>query len=576
MRDKKEFFNIIDGIDGKEFSAYSKLIGDFDFSRYVLKINQIPDKPDNDKTLFIVRVPQIISAFPPHLFNTPVRRTALEDLLTRKIAGQIESMAQFNEAGVSKRRFEIAQPGQKILPRTSMVITEEYVEARVYVSLPYINNRDKRAVSAEGCKDLFFEDLPEIVNGSLVYCNLDEQEVEEFVDLMEDADQIRQLLVTQGLVSFVSEGSMLSRSAGSDGPDFDSLNIFTVAEGDAYDIDVTNAGKVTGLGVSQGVTLILGSPYSGRKELVKAIASGIYNHIPGDGRELVVTVPDAVYVAAEPGRSIRKVDVSPFLGSAYEGADPSQYSAESADAFVSQAAATVESLEIGARVLVFDESDSDASFLSFDNRLAELTSDSEVKVHSLASRARQIADDLGVSLVIGGSSAVTELIPVADTILKVEGHEVRNITTEAKALAIQASTVSDDAARVTGMVEKSRWVIPSSIDPSAGKDDHYIEAFDEGTLFFGRSLIDLDGIEQIADTHQAETIGQIIYYAKLRYMDEGRPVREILDLIDRDLSTEGLDCLTREMRGDMVRPRRYEIAAALNRLDTLRISHLSD
>ena len=80
------------------------------------------------------------------------------------------------------------------------------------------------------------------------------------------------------------------------------------------------------------------------------------------------------------------------------------------------------------------------------------------------------------------------------------------------------------------------------------------------------------GLPQLADVYQARTIGRILYYAKLRYLDEPRSVREILDLVDRDLSTEGLESLTRDLRGDLARPRRYEIAAALNRLDTFRVA----
>lgn len=102
-----------------------------------------------------------------------------------------------------------------------------------------------------------------------------------------------------------------------------------------------------------------------------------------------------------------------------------------------------------------------------------------------------------------------------------------------------------------------------------------IEAASTELLDFGGCDLDLRGIVQLADAHQTSTIGLVLYYAKTRYMDEGRPIREILDLVDRDLSTEGLECLSRELRGDLARPRRYEIAAALNRLPTLRISRVS-
>ncbi len=71
-------------------------------------------------------------------------------------------------------------------------------------------------------------------------------------------------------------------------------------------------------------------------------------------------------------------------------------------------------------------------------------------------------------------------------------------------------------------------------------------------------------------------IGFVLYYSKLRYMDEGYPLREILDLVDRDLSNEGLNALSRDVRGDLARPRRYEVAAALNRLPAFRVSHVTE
>jgi predicted ABC-class ATPase len=572
MRDKEEFYSMLNSIDGKEFSEYSKLTGDFDFSRYVLKINQIQKEGEGRGTLFLVRVPQIIAGFPPQLFNTPVRRTALEDLLTRKIAAKIESIARYDEAGVSHRRMMIACPGQKILPRSSLIITEEYIEARVYVDLPAVEGR----IAAASARPIFFEDLPSIVNSSLIYCNLYEHEAEEFTNVMEDADHVRQVLSTRGWVSFVGEGALLPRAGQSDQPDYDHLVPLSVEDSLAVEVDVPNAGKVRGFGVPSGVTVIVGSVYSGRVELMHALASGIYNHIPGDGRELVITGPDAVYVTAEPGRSIQRVNVGAFLHERAGSTNMKQFSCAQADSCAAQAATTVEALEVGARVLLFDESDSSPEFLALDSRVAGLLPGVEQRVTPLSARARQIADELGVSLVIGGSASVAEFIPVADTVLRIEGFHIQDVTEEAKKVSVDTRAARVSPADIAGLAEKTRWIVPSSIDPSAGRFDAHIDAPDVHSLQFGRSSIDLRGILQLADVYQTRTLGRILYYAKLRYMDEPRPIREILDLIDRDLSTEGLESLTRDLRGDLARPRRYEIAAALNRLDTLRITRVAE
>jgi predicted ABC-class ATPase len=496
-----------------------------------------------------------------------VKRTAMEDLLIRRIADRIDQLATYDSEGISRRRISIAAPGQKILPRTSLVITDEYLEARLYIDFP---QRDG-VIPGDALKTVFFDDLPGIVNAAMLYCNLDEREVEEAVSLMEDADQVRQVLSTRGLIGFVAEGSLLGRISGTDLPDYEQLMPLAVDESCAVDIDVPNAGSMRGLGVSAGVTVVLGSEYSGRCELMKALASGIYNHMHGDGRELAITVSDAVYVAAEPGRSVQRVDLSAFAEAIPSGGDVRDYSSESADSFASQAAGLVESLEVGARVLLFDEADSAPAFLTRDERLAGLVGGADTTI-PLVARVRSIADELGVSVVVGGSTAVAEFITEADTVLRVDNFEIKDVTQEAKA-AFKGSSANDwPPADVAGLVEKMRWIVPSSIDPSVGKHDAFIEAPERDWIEFGRSLVDLQSVVQLADVHQTETVGQILYYAKLRYLDEGRPIREVLDLVDRDLSTEGLECLTRELRGDLARPRRYEIAAVLNRLDTLRIA----
>ncbi len=569
MRDKKEFLNIVNDISGKPVADYSRLIGDFDFSRYVLKVGQVQVEDLSAPTLFIVRVPQIIAGFPPHLFNTPVRRTALEDYLTRKIAVQIEGLTRYDRDGLSRRHLTIAVPGQKILPRTTLLLTEEYVEARIYLNLPVRQG----TIPGDLVLDIFFNELPAVVNGALIYCNVNTAELDQFVDIMEDADQLRQLLPTRGLVAFANEGALLARLGQTDYPDYENVTPLTVATELQVEMEAPNTGAIRGLGIPGGVTLILGDAYSGRIALMRALAAGIYNHIPGDGRDFVITVPDAVHISSEPGRSVQKTDVSLFV-QAMNGADFHEYTAAEADPFTAQASATVEALEVGARVLLFDEAASSASFLTRDARLDKLMPDAGKRLIPLAARARQLVDDLGVSIVVAGASSVAEFIPIADTVLRIDNYRVIDITREAKAMDMAGLHADGDSAQITALVERNRWVVPSSIDSSQGAQDLAIKALDINLLKFGRSTIELRDISQLADVHQTETIGLILYYAKLRYMDEGRPIREVLDLIDRDLSTEGLECLSRDLRGDLARPRRYEIAAAMNRLDTLRISHI--
>ncbi len=579
MKDKKEFYNLLTELDGQPFVEYRQLAGDFDFSRYVIKCTKIDFEGDDlFSPVFTVRVPQTIAEIPDYLFDSPVRRTAMEDLLVRRLSGNISRIANFDHNGIARRNIIVAAPNQVILPRNALVLTKEYIEVRVQIMLPVqnivIDGENVISVDGEMAQQIFFEDLPEVVSNSLLYCNIDSADADEFVNNMEDADRLRQYLGASGQVSFVADGALLTRMRGTDLPDYERLTPIEIEESLGEEVELPHAGVVSGLGIPNGLTLILGESNGGRIELTDAIAQGIYNHVPGDGREKVITVADAVNIRSEVGRSIQQVDISAFATELADGGNPSSYSSKSAGSFSSQAASTVEALEAGARVLLYDEHSSSSTFLSADTRVSSLLGKSSR--NTLAARARQMVDELGISMIVAGSSLVAEFIPIADKILKVENYKVSDITAEAKALDVVPSSVADDSVNLSSMLSRSRWVMPSSIDPSIGREDIVIHADEEDFLQFGRSLVDLGAVRQICDANQALAIGFVLYYAKLRYMDEGYPLREILDLVDRDLSNEGLNALSRDVRGDLARPRRYEVAAALNRLPAFRVSHITE
>ncbi len=579
MKDKKEFYSLLTELDGQAVTEYKQLVGDFDFARYVIKCGKIDfEAEDVLSPVFTIRVPQTIAEIPDYLFDSPVRRTAMEDLLLRRLASSITRIANFDHNGIARRHLLVSSPGQSILPRNALLLTKEYIEVRVRVVLPVqhalVEGSTMVTIDGEMAQQVFFEDLPEVVSNSLLYCNIDVAETDDFVNNMEDADRLRQYLGASGQVAFAAEGSLVPRLAGVDAPDYERLDPLDIDESLIEEVEVPHAGTVRGMGIPNGLTLILGESNGGRVDLMDAISQGIYNHIPGDGREKVVTVADAVSIRAEVGRSIQQVDISAFASTLSDGSNPSSYSSKSAGSFTSQAASTVEALEAGARVLLYDEHSSSSTFLSSDTRVSPLLGASSR--NTLAARARQMVDELGISMVVAGSSLVAEFIPIADKILKVENFRVSDITEEAKALEIVPSTVVDDTVNLSSMLSRSRWAMPSSIDPSIGREDIVIFTDEEDYLQFGRSIVDLNAVSQICDADQARAVGFVLYYAKLRYMDEGYPLREILDLVDRDLSNEGLNALSRDVRGDLARPRRYEVAAALNRLPAFRVSHVTE
>ena len=559
MKDRKECNDIISQIDGMDYAEYVQIIGDYDFTRYILKIIDVSPESLGDSVVFQIYVPQHVAGFPARLYNTPIRRTALEDLLIRRVVACIANGSRFDSRGLAVRRMQVSEPAPQILPRSVLKIADEHVELLLHVALPSVLGK----VDGASLRSMFFEELPDLIDGALVYCNLDDETVTKAIDLMDQADQLRQMLSTQGLVAFIPDGTGVEKNVQAGEYDFRADDSVAVT------MEVPETAPVRGIGVPAGITLIIGNEQQGRCELMNAIAMGIYNHSSADGRRLSVTVPDAVQVVAAPGRSVQHVNLSAFLRA--EGGEPAAtYSTDCADAFVSQAAGAIEALMVGARVLLFDEADSAPSFLCRDERLQPLMADEKTACIPLSLRARDIVDSLGVSLVVAGSTAVTDFISVADTVLYLRDGTVFDVTQRARELV--AGAIPEPTSGLAGIIDQVRWVVPGSVDPSCGVHDAFARSESIDRLQFGRSLIKLDGVSQIADRCQTETIGIIFEYVKERYLDQPRPIREILDLVDRDLSTEGLDCLTRELRGDLARPRRYEIAAALNRMPSLRIT----
>ena len=66
----------------------------------------------------------------------------------------------------------------------------------------------------------------------------------------------------------------------------------------AVELECPHRGRVRGMGIPRGVTLIVGGGFHGKSTLLDALQSGVYNHLPGDGREGVVTDRTACKVRA--------------------------------------------------------------------------------------------------------------------------------------------------------------------------------------------------------------------------------------------------------------------------------------
>ncbi len=87
------------------------------------------------------------------------------------------------------------------------------------------------------------------------------------------------------------------------------------------------------------------------------------------------------------------------------------------------------------------------------------------------------------------------------------------------------------------------------------------------SIDFGTEEIDVSLLAQLTDPGQARAIGDALLQLSRGLCDGRRSLPELLDAI------EGMDleALCAPGFGDRARPRRHEVAAALNRLRSLRV-----
>jgi len=320
------------------------------------------------------------------------------------------------------------------------------------------------------------------------------------------------------------------------------------------------------MGIPAGVTLIVGGGFHGKSTLLDAIAGGVHPHRPGDGRERVAALPATVLIRAEDGRSVRGVDISAFLGELPSGARASEFTTDKASGSTSQAAAIAEALETGARLLLMDEDRCATNFMVRDGRMQRLVPPSAEPIVPYVDRVRELYERHGVStiLVTGGSG---DYLETADTVIQMRAYEPHDVTARARQVAEETKSMRLDERRRPLQPPASRVPVRG---PAADGRDLRTGARGPRGLRIGDETLDLHALEQLAEAGQVRALGPLLKRAA-REMDGRLSLAELVDGIDRWLDERGIDALDRPVAYDMTRPRRFELAAALNRWRQLRV-----
>lgn len=551
-------------LDGRDYRHYQALLGSYDFDRFRLIVQQVPKDPFAPPHAGVYRVQTYRDdARVIGLENdTALRRTAFADFLARRLMDACRRIAKGRRGTGRSGLITIEPPGQAILARNSVVVSDAAVEVRCFIGLPAHGRR----IDASAAQVMLLEELPAIVDETLSREKTDSQTLIRHLDAATDAEALRALLEPLGLVAFVADGASLPRESGPcDRPQLAApLVPFRAPPSLSITVDLPHAGRITGLGIPTGVTLITGGGFHGKSTLLRALELGIYNHIPGDGRERCVSHHQTVKVRAYAGRAVVNTDIGMFIDRLPFGTDTRAFSTENASGSTSQAAAIVEAIEAGARVLLMDEDTCATNFMVRDNKMQQLVCRDDEPITAFIDRVRQLYRERGIStvLVLGG---VGDYFDVADHVIQMVNYQPVDVTLRAHQIAAACPVRRKSEGRVMPLHPRPRIPLADSIDPVNAFGKRSIRAQDPQRLIFGRQVIDLADLEQLTETAQTHAIGLAIEYGK-QYMDRHTPLRVVAERVVADMAEKGLDGISDRICGHLAGFRALELAFALNRL----------
>ena len=560
-----DFRDRLEALDRCSYQAYKSLRGEHPFAGFTLHVDSVQGDPFAAPSRLRVVVPQSIAGFPASLYTTASRRIALEDYLLRQFHQQAQVYSRHRGSGKSGL-ITIAPPSQAMLARTAVTVAETSVEVRFAVGLPAHGRR----IAGRQAAELLCDDLPKLVEHTLSYSQLDATAIQAQREVAETADWLRDQLSDRQLVAFVADGAILPRFSGVDERSLGSAAVpFQSPASLRVSLTRPNGEPITGMGIPRGITLIVGGGYHGKSTLLKAIEQGIYNHVPGDGREQVVTTATAVKVRAEEGRSVTGVDVSAFLIHLPQGQSTEQFSTADASGSTSQAASIIEAVAAGATALLLDEDTSATNFMIRDRRMQALIAKAQEPITPFVDKVRQLYIDHGVStiLVMGGSG---DYFDVADTVIALNEYQAADVTAQARQIAADDRTERQaEGGQEFGHLSP-RVVLPDSIDPQRGHRVVSLKVRATDEIRLGMTEIDLSAVEQLVEPGQVKAIAAALVYAQRHYLDGERSLAAVLQAVAADIAAHGLDCLNDQLSGEFAAFRMQELAAAINRLRTLR------
>lgn len=562
----QNLIKLLEKIDGKGYKAYKSIQGEYQFSIFRLVIDHVQGDPFAEPSRCRIFLPLSATGLPEQLYNNSIRRIALEDFLGRRFALKINAMTRGRRDSGHSGIFAMVSYGQQVLQRNALMIKPPEIEVRFQIGLP----ADDRRISSNQARIMFGMELPAIVEGALLEVSEQLTQAEQHVDCVENQQFLRDQLDSHDLVAFIANGSILARHSGiDDRPLLDSVRI-RAPEAFACVLPAKHGVPIEGIAITRGISLIVGGGFHGKSTLLRAIEQGVYNHIPGDGRELVVSDASCCKIRVEDGRSIMGTDILPFIHN-LPGRQPClSFSTNNASGSSSEAASTIEALAAGAKTLLYDEDSSASNFLLRDERMRALVPADKEPITPLIQRVRQLWEERGVSVVLvaGGSG---DYFSVADRILMMDNYQPINVTVAAKLLAgkkVKPEFPCSHIGQKTPRIPK-----PDCLSPLAANKKVRIKVFGTRTMQYADEEVSLLAIEQLVDSAQALAIGHLIGNYHRHIAEHKQGLVEGLRQVYHQLQRDGFDVITPYPTGRLAMPRLFELVQVVNRMRLLELEN---
>lgn len=532
-------------IEKQNYRAYQQIKGQYDFTDFTLFIDHVQGDPYASASRFRAIRAWSLTGLEWLKDESPAFQRAARDFIARS----------FEQFAKQENTVSIALNGQTVLDSTAVLFTEEGIELRFRVNLP----AEGRSVLGKKANNILTFHLPKFIRRATLERELDKEAMVKHCQVVEDQSALREQLEAHNLVAFVANGSVLPRIAGNCDLPMKEAVEFTAPESLQVTLHAPNKGYVTGLGIPQGITLIVGGGFHGKSTLLNAIERSIYDHIPGDGREYIVTDQKAMKIRAEDGRCVHHLNLSNYINHLPMGKDTADFSTQDASGSTSQAAWLQESIEAGATSLLIDEDTSATNFMIRDERMQSLVAKGDEPITPLVDRIGQLRDELDIStiIVMGGSG---DYLDVANTVIQMHDYQAVDVTEKAKQVIAQHPTQRHNESEESLQTFRPRALNRVALMNILTDGKFRVSAKGKDSLRFGKEFTDLSALEQIESADEVNAIGWLWFQLAQLPGWCNNPAKEIEEM----LSGEWHASLPKQ--GDLAKPRTLDVMAALNRM----------